>query len=40
MLDVARVVGHAVLIGLEGLLSSNLIGSWDNSNEILERSEV
>lgn len=40
MLNVARVMSYAVLVGLEGLLSRNLISSRDNGNEVLERSEV
>jgi hypothetical protein len=40
MFNIAGVVGYAILISVKWIMSGNLIGSWDNSNEVLERGKV
>lgn len=40
MLNVTRVVSYAVLVGVKRVLSRNLVGSWDDSDEVLEGGKV
>jgi hypothetical protein len=40
MFNIASVMGNTVLVGMERILSRDLVGSWDNGDEILESGEV
>ena len=40
MLDIAGVMRYTVLVGMERVLSRNLVGSWDDGNKVLKSGKV